>query len=51
MENKNKDLSQSPYICPICKDPYWIIRECNSIFDVSLVKFVKHPPVKTVLRK
>jgi hypothetical protein len=51
MENENKDLSQSPYICPICKDPYWIIRKCDSRFDVSLAKSVKHTPAKTVPRK
>lgn len=45
------NLPLSPYICPICEMPFWIIRECNSSFDLSLGRSVRHTPVQTIPRK
>lgn len=45
------NLPLSPYICPVCDNPFWIIRECNSSYDLNLGKIIPHSPVQTIPRK
>lgn len=41
----------SPYVCPICKLPFYIERICESGFDEKTETIIPHSPIMTVLRK